>query len=195
MEVYLSTKEKIVDAAFGLFSQKGYLGTTTKEIALHAGVSEVTLFRHFGSKESIFEEVIQSKSFLPDLKNLIPKLENLSLKDTLLEIATENIKKLIMKKGAIKIFFSEVDRYPQKVKESHNNMCNALDNTLITFLKSKKELSNFSEEDLIIITKTIWYLIFGYFLDTVIIKNDDINLSNFRKMFSKKIDFLINGIK
>ncbi|MBZ4643144.1 MAG: transcriptional regulator, TetR family [Deferribacteraceae bacterium] len=195
MEVYLSTKEKIVDAAFGLFSQKGYLGTTTKKIALHAGVSEVTLFRHFGSKESIFEEVIQSKSFLPDLKNLIPKLENLSLKDTLLEIATENIKKLIMKKGAIKIFFSEVDRYPQKVKESHNNMCNALDNTLITFLKSKKELSNFSEEDLIIITKTIWYLIFGYFLDTVIIKNDDINLSNFRKMFSKKIDFLINGIK
>jgi AcrR family transcriptional regulator len=195
MEVYLSTKEKIIDAAFGLFSQKGYLGTTTKEIALHAGVSEVTLFRHFGSKESIFEEVIQSKSFLPDLKNLIPKLENLSLKDTLLEIATENIKKLIMKKGAIKIFFSEVDRYPQKVKESHNNMCNALDNTLITFLKSKKELSNFSEEDLIIITKTIWYLIFGYFLDTVIIKNDDINLSNFRKMFSKKIDFLINGIK
>jgi AcrR family transcriptional regulator len=195
MEVYLSTKEKIVDAAFGLFSQKGYLGTTTKEIALHAGVSEVTLFRHFGSKESIFEEVIQSKSFLPDLKNLIPKLENLSLKDTLLEIATENIKKLIMKKGAIKIFFSEVDRYPERVKESHNNMCNALDNTLITFLKSKKELSNFSEEDLIIITKTIWYLIFGYFLDTVIIKNDDINLSNFRKMFSKKIDFLINGIK
>jgi AcrR family transcriptional regulator len=195
MEVYLSTKEKIIDAAFGLFSQKGYLGTTTKEIALHAGVSEVTLFRHFGSKESIFEEVIQSKSFLPDLKNLIPKLENLSLKDTLLEIATENIKKLIMKKGAIKIFFSEVDRYPERVKESHNNMCNALDNTLITFLKSKKELSNFSEEDLIIITKTIWYLIFGYFLDTVIIKNDDINLSNFRKMFSKKIDFLINGIK
>jgi AcrR family transcriptional regulator len=195
MEVYLSTKEKIVDAAFGLFSQKGYLGTTTKKIALHAGVSEVTLFRHFGSKESIFEEVIQSKSFLPDLKNLIPKLENLSLKDTLLEIATENIKKLIMKKGAIKIFFSEVDRYPERVKESHNNMCNALDNTLITFLKSKKELSNFSEEDLIIITKTIWYLIFGYFLDTVIIKNDDINLSNFRKMFSKKIDFLINGIK
>jgi AcrR family transcriptional regulator len=195
LEATMGTKEKIIDAAFGLFSQKGYLGTTTKEIALHAGVSEVTLFRHFGSKESIFEEVIQSKSFLPDLKNLIPKLENLSLKDTLLEIATENIKKLIMKKGAIKIFFSEVDRYPQKVKESHNNMCNALDNTLITFLKSKKELSNFSEEDLIIITKTIWYLIFGYFLDTVIIKNDDINLSNFRKMFSKKIDFLINGIK
>jgi AcrR family transcriptional regulator len=191
----MGTKEKIIDAAFGLFSQKGYLGTTTKEIALHAGVSEVTLFRHFGSKESIFEEVIQSKSFLLDLKNLIPKLENLSLKDTLLEIATENIKKLIMKKGAIKIFFSEVDRYPERVKESHNNMCNALDNTLITFLKSKKELSNFSEEDLIIITKTIWYLIFGYFLDTVIIKNDDINLSNFRKMFSKKIDFLINGIK
>ncbi|MDK2792302.1 MAG: hypothetical protein PWQ25_1165 [Deferribacteres bacterium] len=192
MEVYLSTKEKIIDAAFGLFSQKGYLGTTTKEIALHAGVSEVTLFRHFGSKESIFEEVIQSKSFLPDLKNLIPKLENLSLKDTLLEIATENIKKLIMKKGAIKIFFSEVDRYPERVRESHNAMVDEMVRILTKFLMSK--LTKYSDKDMKLITKMFWYIIFGYFLENEIIKNEVSDFDLLRKIFDRKIDFFLNGI-
>jgi AcrR family transcriptional regulator len=192
MEVYLSTKEKIIDAAFGLFSQKGYLGTTTKEIALHAGVSEVTLFRHFVSKESIFEEVIQSKSFLPDLKNLIPKLENLSLKDTLLEIATENIKKLIMKKGAIKIFFSEVDRYPERVRESHNAMVDEMDRILTKFLMSK--LTKYSDKDMKLITKMFWYIIFGYFLENEIIKNEVSDFDLLRKIFDRKIDFFLNGI-
>ncbi|MCB4205177.1 TetR/AcrR family transcriptional regulator [Deferribacterales bacterium Es71-Z0220] len=188
----MSTKEKIIDAAFGLFSQKGYLGTTTKEIALHAGVSEVTLFRHFVSKESIFEEVIQSKSFLPDLKNLIPKLENLSLKDTLLEIATENIKKLIMKKGAIKIFFSEVDRYPERVRESHNAMVDEMVRILTKFLMSK--LTKYSDKDMKLITKMFWYIIFGYFLENEIIKNEVSDFDLLRKIFDRKIDFFLNGI-
>lgn len=190
----MNTHEKIIKAAFELLSQKGYLGTTTKEIAALAGVSEITLFRHFGSKEKIFEEVISNKSFLPDLKSLIPKISNLDLKDALLEIATENTRKLILKKGAIKIFFTEVDRYPIKIKEIHNNMCNAQDSILISFLKSKEELSKHSEEDLILITKAIRYIIFGHFIDKVIIRNEEINMEDFRKNFAKNIDFLINGI-
>jgi len=190
----LNTHEKIIKAAFELFSQKGYLGTTTKEIAALAGVSEITLFRHFGSKEKIFEEVISNKSFLLDLKSLLPKIADLDLKDALLEIATENTKKLILKKGAIKIFFSEVDRYPIKIKEIHNNMCNAQDSILISFFQSKEELSKHSEEDLILITKTIRYIIFGHFIDKVIIRNEEIDMENFRNNFAKNIDFLINGI-
>ena len=194
MEGKLNTHEKIIKAAFELFSQKGYLGTTTKEIAALAGVSEITLFRHFGSKEKIFEEVISNKSFLLDLKSLLPKIADLDLKDALLEIATENTKKLILKKGAIKIFFSEVDRYPIKIKEIHNNMCNAQDSILISFFQSKEELSKHSEEDLILITKTIRYIIFGHFIDKVIIRNEEIDMENFRNNFAKNIDFLINGI-
>ena len=48
------TKEKILDATIALVSQKGYLGATTREIARGAGVTELTLFRHFGTKEKLF---------------------------------------------------------------------------------------------------------------------------------------------
>lgn len=50
-----TTREKILLAAINLMAEKGYDSTTTKEIAQEAKVNEVTLFRHFGTKEKLLE--------------------------------------------------------------------------------------------------------------------------------------------
>lgn len=50
------TSQKIVDAAMVLIREKGYVATTTKEIAKTAGVNECTLFRKFQSKKEIVLE-------------------------------------------------------------------------------------------------------------------------------------------
>lgn len=47
------TQQKIIDAAMALVRDKGYVATTTKEIAKMAGVNECTLFRRFESKKDI----------------------------------------------------------------------------------------------------------------------------------------------
>lgn len=47
------TSQKIIDAAMALVRDKGYVATTTKEIAKAAGVNECTLFRKFASKKDI----------------------------------------------------------------------------------------------------------------------------------------------
>lgn len=47
------TSQKIVDAAMTLIRDKGYVATTTKEIARAAGVNECTLFRKFKNKKDI----------------------------------------------------------------------------------------------------------------------------------------------
>lgn len=47
------TSQKIIDAAMNLVRDKGYVATTTKDIAKAAGVNECTLFRKFGSKKDI----------------------------------------------------------------------------------------------------------------------------------------------
>ncbi len=52
--------EKIVEAAARLFARQGYHGTSTREIARLAEVSENTLFRHFGHKEDIFWSALRS---------------------------------------------------------------------------------------------------------------------------------------
>ena len=44
----------LLGSARELFGTKGYGGTSTREIAAHATVSETLLFRHFGSKAKLF---------------------------------------------------------------------------------------------------------------------------------------------
>ncbi|KAF5045264.1 hypothetical protein SDC9_48557 [bioreactor metagenome] len=52
------TRERILNAAREVFSKKGYAGSTTKEISLVAEVAEITLFRHFETKNNLFCETI-----------------------------------------------------------------------------------------------------------------------------------------
>jgi AcrR family transcriptional regulator len=49
----------IVEAALPLFARKGFAGTTTKEIAEAARVSEALVFKHFPSKAALYEEILQ----------------------------------------------------------------------------------------------------------------------------------------
>jgi len=52
------TRERLLDAAAQTFSNDGLRGATTREIARKAGVNEVTLFRHFKSKEQLLRAVL-----------------------------------------------------------------------------------------------------------------------------------------
>jgi TetR/AcrR family transcriptional regulator, transcriptional repressor of aconitase len=52
-------RRAIVDAAVPLFARKGFAGTTTRELAAAAGVSEALLFRHFPSKQSLYREILR----------------------------------------------------------------------------------------------------------------------------------------
>ncbi len=54
--------EKIVAATALLFARQGYHGTSTREIARLAEVSENTLFRHFDHKEDIFWSALRSNA-------------------------------------------------------------------------------------------------------------------------------------
>lgn len=41
-----------------LFARRGFAGTTTREIARQAGVSEALLFQHFPSKAALYQEIL-----------------------------------------------------------------------------------------------------------------------------------------
>lgn len=52
-------RRQLIEAAMDLFSRKGFAGTTTKEIALAAGVSEAIIFRHFATKRDLYTAIIE----------------------------------------------------------------------------------------------------------------------------------------
>jgi AcrR family transcriptional regulator len=55
-----SQRERILDAARGLFASRGFEAVTMREIAEQAGVVRATVFNHFGSKGALVEAITES---------------------------------------------------------------------------------------------------------------------------------------
>ncbi len=55
-----ATRQKLLRAALELYTTTGFLGTTTPDIALRAGVAEGTIYRHFSGKEDLLNEVYRA---------------------------------------------------------------------------------------------------------------------------------------
>lgn len=56
------TRRRLIDAARGEFSEKGIEAATTRAIAERAGCNEVTIFRHFETKQNLLAAVVQDTS-------------------------------------------------------------------------------------------------------------------------------------
>ncbi len=57
----------IIATAASLFAAKGFSGTTTKEIAKTAGVSEALLFKHFPTKRALYSAILAEKAQFSEL--------------------------------------------------------------------------------------------------------------------------------
>jgi AcrR family transcriptional regulator len=57
----------IITAAASLFAKNGFNGTTTREIAKNAGISEALLFKYFPTKRALYAAIIAEKSQLSQL--------------------------------------------------------------------------------------------------------------------------------
>src|SRR5262249_33650716 len=55
-------RQQILAVAVRLFSERGFRGTITKEIAIAAGVSEAMVFRHFATKEELYAAILDHKA-------------------------------------------------------------------------------------------------------------------------------------
>jgi AcrR family transcriptional regulator len=55
----LAGRERIRRAAMGLFAEKGFTGTHTREICARAGVTKPVLYYHFKSKENLYRELLR----------------------------------------------------------------------------------------------------------------------------------------
>jgi TetR/AcrR family transcriptional regulator, mexJK operon transcriptional repressor len=57
----LEKRAYILKTAGYLFMEKGFTGTTMDDIAAYAGVSKLTVYNNFGTKEALFHDVIKTK--------------------------------------------------------------------------------------------------------------------------------------
>jgi len=188
------TKLKLLEATLELISEKGYLGATTREIAQRAGVSELTLFRKFEKKEKLFEEVLKTQTFLPLLRETVVEVEDLGPADALEMIGIRYLQTLKERKMFVKIVLSELNTYPEKVRNIQMQFVREMEGTLQGYLEELQKSGKLRAVSLEAAARTFLRMLFSFFILEEIIKDQNISGKTLKKTVREVVDIFMYGI-
>ncbi|MFC3886121.1 TetR/AcrR family transcriptional regulator [Bacillus songklensis] len=158
-----TTKEKIIEATIALIYEKGFKGTTTQLIAKKAGVNESTLFRHFGSKKGIMQEVIGRYSYVSMFSNSLKQEVTWDLEKDLYTFIIHYQKFMHENKDYILIGMQEAHAFPE-MEEMIATIPKELKQLLTTYLEEMYKRGKLIKTDFEAQALNIIWLNFGAFL-------------------------------
>jgi AcrR family transcriptional regulator len=106
------TETKILQAALKLFAQRGYSGTTTRDLAQAAGVAEGTLFRHFENKKAILVAVA-SQGWVEILTDLLTELSEMASYKAIGQVMQRRMLNLHRNSALMRVCFMEAQFHPE----------------------------------------------------------------------------------
>ncbi|MBD2436889.1 TetR/AcrR family transcriptional regulator [Nostoc sp. FACHB-110] len=130
------TRTRLIEAASQVFASLGVQGATTREIARVAGVNEVTLFRHFSSKEQLLKAVIENALALQIEALGHPETWTQNLYIDLRGYAQMYNTMLELQEDLIRTFIGEAKRHPEAAKQVIQEAAQPLNEKLVAYLKS-----------------------------------------------------------
>jgi AcrR family transcriptional regulator len=190
----IATGQRILDATLALVAEKGYLGATTREIAQRAGVTELTLFRHFGSKEKLFESCLERNSFLPDLKELLPDVKGLPYEEALRTIGRRFLLSLRERKAVVKIIQAELTRYPGRMKRIYGQFMDEMLGLLARYFTSLQRQGRLRRFPADLAARMFLGMLFAYFRNEEIMRGTDITKQGrMDRTVAGFVDIFVNG--
>ncbi|MHA3770461.1 TetR/AcrR family transcriptional regulator [Verrucomicrobiota bacterium sgz303538] len=114
------THDRLLSAALTIFSRDGLHGATTRAIAQEAGVNEVTLFRHFQTKERLLEALLTSivaAAQMQDEPVDEAQWSRASLRVNLLRYAKRYYASAAGKEAFVRTMLGEARRYPEHARK------------------------------------------------------------------------------
>lgn len=155
------TSQKIIDAAMSLVRDKGYVATTTKDIAKAAGVNECTLFRKFKTKKDIVLSGIEQEKWRGNLTPEAFKNVKWELASDLEMFMTEYMNRITPDFVKLSIGL----RAPQLYEEAAPlvmKVPQAFLSSLIEYFKEMERRGKLSHLDFECLAMTIFSSTFGY---------------------------------
>ena len=186
------TRTKILDAALKLFSESGFKSTTTKAIADKADINELTLFRHFGTKENLFFSAIEYGIHPQEIEEFLNIEPSEDLSKDLKNIAHQLSQNMFKRVAIKKLMLVEANRggmlarnaslLPLKIKQ-----------LLIDYFQNaqdKDQIRHIDPEIAAVVFFSFFFrsLIFHAFL------GNDIYLNIDESVIEKFVDIFLNGI-
>ncbi|MEW6238613.1 MAG: TetR/AcrR family transcriptional regulator [Candidatus Omnitrophota bacterium] len=187
------THERILQAALKVFSQSGYKGASTRAIAKEAGVNEVTLFRHFGNKQSLFAEMIENYSTIPYIK---AARENggKSLENRISRLGVQVIKVLEERRDLLSVLLSDGARLKNQGEDLlRGGPGRVLEHLILWFREARKagEIRKIEPEAA---ARVFMGIFFFYMIFQKILPGEKFFPVNEKAMVGEFVEILLRGI-
>lgn len=187
------TAQKIIDATMALVKDKGYVATTTKDIARHAQINECTIFRKFKNKKEIVLCGMEQEKWRANVTPVIFQDLKWDLQYDLemfmrnyLERVNADFVKLSIGLRALQIS-EETAPLIMKIPE-------AFIQSLITYFEQMHEKGKIGKMDFDCLAMTIFSSTFGFTFLKASFK-DKLSTVNQQEYITKSVSLFVNGIQ
>jgi AcrR family transcriptional regulator len=140
MPTLTDTSQRILDAATSVFAREGIAGATTREIARLAKVNEVTLFRHFKSKQALLQQVVLKSS--KDYESVFedaPIETGDDVRRTIAAHVAVHLRKLQDNEEFVRTFYGEWKRHPDLCRRILVESAKPVRRKFIDYLKAAQK--------------------------------------------------------
>lgn len=158
-----STREKIIDATLHLIQEKGYKAATTKLIAEEAGVCEITIFRHFGSKMGIMEDAFTHFLISPISEHFFEIQPTWNLEKDLTQFFKKYHQILNKNKDFILISFKETGTFPE-LDQLITSIPREVKERLVDYFQEMNRQEKIIDTNFEAVALNFIWLLFGSFL-------------------------------
>ncbi|HEX2051414.1 MAG TPA: TetR/AcrR family transcriptional regulator [Actinomycetota bacterium] len=107
-------REDILKASLHLFAEKGFHGTSMRDIARAADITEGLIYHYFASKRDLFRAIIDEYSFLPLLRTLPDLAQQLDTRGLLTVLARGFFDVLRQNTELARLLLQEVQVFPEE---------------------------------------------------------------------------------
>jgi len=160
----------MLEAAARMFAEQGYARATTRALAAEAGVNEVTLFRHFGSKENLFAAVVEEYAAPGLTAALQPRLTG-DYRQDLLTMGRQVLDLLLERRDAVRLMLCEAEHFPE-VREVMAQNPRRLRQALAAYLQRQVKQGRVRQLHVEAAAQAFWGMLFAYSISLGLLDED-----------------------
>ncbi len=158
------TRQRLLAAESRVFGELGYARATTRALAAAAGVTELTLFRHFGSKEKLFAAVLEAYA-APALTSEIDSMLSGDYRQDLLIMGNIVMRILLERQQSLRLMLCEATHFPE-LKEMMARNPRTLRQHLAAYLQRGIDEGKLQPLNAAAMAQAFWGMFFSYAIST-----------------------------
>ena len=186
-----ATRRRILEASARLFGEQGYARTTTRALAQAAGITEMTLFRYFASKEKLFEAVIQQFGGKAVAGEMEAQLTGRYREDLL--ILGNLIMNILKQRGdAMRMMICESSQFPAMAAALAQNP-RMLRQMLARYLQRQIDAGQVRPLDVEAAAHVFWGMFLAFRLSTDLLSEPGVGGASEEEVVIRFVDIFING--